>query len=314
MIGRGFARLVEVFKVAMFQVRERGIMRVLLTGASGQLGSYLIECLTGAGHEVIPWSASTAGKRAGLPLRRVDLTDEQAVKEGLRDADPEVIIHTAAMSAPEEVRKDPARGHAVNVEGTGRLARWCRELDRRLVFTSTDMVFDGSRSWYCEKDDPHPILAYGRTKREAEPLVLAVPLGLVARISLLYGPSRLGRDTYFDRSVAALRAGRPQVFFDDEFRTPLAYATAARILVQLAYSDAVGIVHVAGRERVSRFELMKRVATTLEIDPNLVRSHSMQDIALAETRPADVSLDTTLLNELLPGLDRPSIEDEILTA
>jgi dTDP-4-dehydrorhamnose reductase len=219
-----------------------------------------------------------------------------------------VIIHTAAISAADEVRKNPVRARDVNVEGTRRLARWCLEKNRRLVYTSTDLVFDGTRSWYREDDEPRPILAYGRAKAEAEPAVLDVPGGLVVRLSLLYGPSRAGRDSFFDRAVSGLLAGRPQVFFEDEFRTPLPYRTAAQSLVRLAETQVQGIVHVAGRERVSRFELMTRVARSLGIDPALVRANRMEDVILAESRPADVSLDTSRLDALLPDLDRPSIE------
>ena len=194
------------------------------------------------------------------------------------------------MSAADAVRQNPQEGWRVNVEGTAWLADWCREHDRRLVFTSTDLVFDGARGWYREDDAPGPILAYGRTKAAAEALVLEVPRGLVARISLLFGPSRIGRGSFFDRALAGLKAGQPQVFFEDEFRTPLDYATAALALIRLAQTEVRGIVHVAGRERVSRFQLMERTARTLGLDPGLVRANRREDVKLAEPRPADVSL------------------------
>jgi dTDP-4-dehydrorhamnose reductase len=73
------------------------------------------------------------------------------------------------MSAAEAVRLDPARGRAVNTEATARLADWCARRDRRIVYTSTDLVFDGSRPWSREEDRAEPVLAYGRTKRDAEP-------------------------------------------------------------------------------------------------------------------------------------------------
>jgi len=79
-------------------------------------------------------------------------------------------------------------------------------------------------------------------------------------------------------------------------------------LIRLADNQAGGIVHVAGRERVSRYELMQRVARALGLDPDLVRANRQQDADLAEPRPADVSLETSLLDSLLPDLDRPSIE------
>jgi dTDP-4-dehydrorhamnose reductase len=262
----------------------------------------------------MPWGRGTECWRYELELRRVDLTDAPAVLAELEAADPEVILHAGAMAAAEEVRAQPARGWAVNVEGTRVLASWCRDRGRRIVFTSTDLVFDGTRSLYREGDEPKPILAYGRTKAEAERIVLDYPGGVVARLSLLFGASSSGRDSFFDRAVAALRTGTTQVFFKDEYRTPLDFGTAARALVRLAEGDSQGIIHVGGRERVSRFELMRRVAAALGIDPSLVRANRRDDVVFAEPRPADVSLDTSRLAALLPDLPRPSIEEAVLTA
>ena len=287
-------------------------MRVVLTGASGQLGAYLIDRLRGEGHAVEAWSGGSVGRRGDQDLIPVDLTDAIATSRALAAADPEVIVHAAALSRAEDVRRDPARGRLVNVEASARLADWCVDRGRRLVFTSTDLVFDGSRPWNREDDPAEPLLEYGRNKRAAEPAVLATPRGLVARLSLLYGPSRAGRSGFFDAAVDALRRGEPRTFFEDEFRTPLDMVTAAEALARLAGSDARGLVHVAGRERVSRFALMRRVAGALGLDPALVRANRQADVPAPEARPADVSLDTERLARLLPGLERPSIEEAVV--
>jgi dTDP-4-dehydrorhamnose reductase len=286
-------------------------MRVVLTGASGQLGSNIVARLVEDGHEVWAWSGTEMGRRSGVELRPVELTDAEAVGKELATADPEVIIHTAALSAAETVRRDPALGRAVNVEATARLAEWAAAHGRRLVYTSTDLVFDGARSWYREEDQAAPILAYGRTKLEGETPVLAAPRGLVARMSLMYGPSLSGRESYYDRTLAGLRQGTPQTFFEDEYRTPLDLETAATILVRLAESDVRGLVHVAGPERVSRFELVRRLAVAHGLDPALVRANRQADITFPEPRPVDVSLDTTRLRSLLPDLRLPTIEEAI---
>ncbi len=283
-------------------------MRILLTGASGQLGAYLIDRALAAGHEPVAWSGTTAGRRGDVELIPVDLTDPGATAGALDAADPAAVIHAAAISSAEAVRLDPDRARAVNVEATGRIADWCARRRRRLVFTSTDLVFDGSRAWNREDDPARPILAYGRTKREAEPAVLAVPGGVVARVSLLYGPGRGGRPTFFDRALAAIRRGEPQSFFEDEYRTPLDLATAATILVRLAGSDLSGLYHVAGAERMSRFDLIRRAAGAAGLDVALVRANRRGDVPLPEPRPADASLDTSKLAGAFPDLARPTPE------
>ncbi|MGO9601714.1 MAG: SDR family oxidoreductase [Isosphaeraceae bacterium] len=287
-------------------------MRIVVTGASGQLGAYLLEELARCRqHTVFAWSRAATGPRIGAELLPVELTDATVVAHALSTAQPDVILHAAAMSTADAVLRGKARAWAVNVEATRNLADWCGAHRRKLVFTSTDLVFDGTRGWYREDDQPHPLLEYARTKAAAEPLVLQVPGGLVARISLLFGPSKCGRDSFFDRACTALRAGKPQAFFDDEFRTPMDYRTAARSLIRLAEVNASGIVHVAGAERVSRFELMRRVAQAMGLDLGLIHANERNDANLAEPRPEDASLESSRLIELLPDLDRLSIEEAV---
>ena len=115
--------------------------------------------------------------------------------------------------------------------------------------------------------------------------------------------------TIQDSMAEQLRRGEAQTFFEDEFRTPLDYATASSILCRFVESEPTGILHVGGRERMSRFELARRSAFLLGLDPDLIRANRQSDMAFAEQRPADVSLDTTRLAVLFPDLRRPSIEE-----
>lgn len=286
-------------------------MRIVVTGASGQLGAYVLGRLALGSHTVSAWSGNQTGQRSGIGLRPVDLTDVDATGEALAEVDPEVVLHLAAVSAADAVRRDPARARVVNVEATARLADWCDRHGRRLVYTSTDLVFSGRSPWNREDDPAVPVLAYGVSKFAGEAPVLAAGSGLVARVSLLFGPSRSGRASYFDRTVAALRRGEPQSFFGDEYRTPLDYGTAAEVLVRLAGMDVTGLIHVGGLERLSRYELMRRAAVTIGVDPGLVRSNRQGDADLPEPRPADVSLDTTRLAHVLPDLRRPTVEEAL---
>ncbi|WP_165247768.1 SDR family oxidoreductase [Paludisphaera soli] len=276
-------------------------MQIVLTGATGRLGAYVREPLARTGSEVVAWGG--AGD--------VDLEDPAAIARELDRADADAVLHLAAISDAETCRREPERARRINVEAVSSIAAWCRAKGRRLVFTSTDMVFDGGKPWASEADEPRPILAYGATKRAAELEALQAADAAVVRVALMYGPTRCGRETFYDKAVANLRAGSVQTFFDDEFRTPLDYATAAKAIVALVVSDFRGVVHLGGRERVSRFEMMKRVARGLGLDESLVRSNSRADAVFAEPRPADVSMDTSRLAALLPSLDRAPIEEAV---
>jgi dTDP-4-dehydrorhamnose reductase len=286
-------------------------MRIVVTGASGQLGRYTIASLKEGPDDIIAWGSTFQGSVEGYPVRQFDLTDHAAAAWALEDANPDVLIHTAAVSSAEAARRDLGRSWAVNVLATQFLSQWAAARDRRLVYTSTDLVFDGSSSWYTEDDKPNPILVYGQTKHAAERFVLEMPRGLVARFSLLIGPSRSGKEGYFDLTTAALKSGVPQAFFTDEFRTPLHYAVASRILIRLAGSETRGLIHVGGPERLSRYELMRRVAAVLGIASHLVQPNERDLVPFVEPRPADVSLSSSRLITLFPDLARPPIEESL---
>ncbi len=283
-------------------------MKIVVTGASGQLGAYLLDELSHLGHTVVAWSGSHAERRGSVDLVPVDLADLDAIEPALDRHDPGAVIHAAAISSAEAVRLDRPRADLVNVRATRRIAEWAESHRRRFVFTSTDLVFDGTRPLRREADPAEPVLGYGQTKRTAELAVPASPSAVIARLPLLFGLSRSGRSSFFDRAIEGLQRGEPQTFFDDEYRSPLDYHSAARGLIHLALSDVAGLIHLAGAERMSRFDLMARAAACLALDPSLIRANRRADVPFAEPRPADVSLDTTRWRTRFPDLLWPTVE------
>jgi dTDP-4-dehydrorhamnose reductase len=310
LIDGDLAQLASTFSIEKTHGAELTVMRILVTGASGRLGTNVMARLALADrkHTVVGWGhRKTTGPGVGS-LDLVDLADSALIATALERFDPDVVIHLAAITSAEVVHRDPQAAWMINVEATGHLAQWLAQRNGRLVFASTDLVFDGTKSFYREEDRPKPILEYGRTKHAAELLVRRSARSLIARISLLYGFAPPGREGFFDRSIASLHAGISTEFFADEYRTPLDYCTAATALVALAKSDITGVIHLGGPERLSRFELMRRVAATMGISPSLVHSGSPAHHALAEARPTDVSLDSSRLRNAFPELNFPSIE------
>ncbi len=296
-------------------------MRVVLTGASGRLGSRVSRELKAKGFEAQAWT-SNANRRSSAKLDAastiaLDLGGElPRISDALDSFDPEVVFHAGAVSSAAVVHSDFDRGWRVNVVATQAIADWCRKRQRRLVFTSTDMVFSGEKAWWNENDQPSPILDYGRTKQAAEQAVLSVPNGLVVRYSLLFGFNAAGMESFFDLAFADIKNGNPKAFYEDEFRTPLDMSTASKLAVELvSRPDVVGILHAGGRERVSRFKLMKRSAGALGFDESRVHANTREPRAPgSEPRPADLSLDTTRLEELFPKLRPHSIEEAVLSA
>ncbi|MEP0845667.1 MAG: SDR family oxidoreductase [Phycisphaerae bacterium] len=286
--------------------------RWIITGASGQLGGHLVRALEQ--ESPAPALLALVGRSetgaTGPSARYIDLADLDALRRAVAEFRPTHVIHTGAMTAVADCFTAPARAQLVNVQATAALADACVDAGARLVFTSTDMVFDGQSAPYGEDSPPSPLSVYGRTKVAAERIVRHSPGGLSVRIPLLYGLPRGGRRTTFAQQVAALREGRELKLFVDEFRTPLALTDAARALLLLARSARTGLIHVAGPERLSRYELVARTAVVLGIaHPRLVPI-SRLDIASPEPRPMDLSLDASRFAGEFPGFTPRAITRE----
>jgi dTDP-4-dehydrorhamnose reductase len=286
-------------------------MRFLVTGASGVLGGYLLRVLGEQGRAVTAWSGSRTGQALGVPLRPVDLTDPDRVAFAFRQEPPDVILHLAALARTGECQQDPHRARRVNVDGCTALLDLAGQMKTRLLYVSSDLVFDGSKGWYREQDPPAPLSTYGRTKRAAEELVQAVPYGVIARVSLLFGPTLTGRVGFFDEQLAALRERRPARFFVDEWRTPLSLLTAARALVALAESDFTGLIHLGGPERLSRLEMGQRTAALLGLDASAIVPVTRDSVPAPEPRPRDTSLDSGLWRGLFPRQPWPCYEEAL---
>jgi dTDP-4-dehydrorhamnose reductase len=286
-------------------------MRLLITGASGQLGGYLLRHMSDAGRTALAWSRMPRPNLFGVELEPVDLTRPDQVAAAFRRAHPDAVIHAAALSNVAECYRQPKRARHVNVEATAQLADLAAGAGCRLVYVSTDLVFDGAHGGYREQDPPAPLSIYGRTKLDAESAVLATPSGVVARVSLLFGPSLVGRASFFDQQLAALRQRQPIRLFEDEWRTPLSLLTAARALIELADADYTGKVHIGGPERMSRLEMGQRLAESLAADDSaLIRTRRGENPA-PETRPSDTSLDSSLWRRLFPRIPWPTWSDAI---
>ncbi len=283
-------------------------MRLLLTGASGQLGSYLLrECLSQS-IAVVAWSGRRSGESFGYPLRPVDLTDPDAVTDAFLEAAPSVVLHAAALARASECRAEPQRAEQINVHATARLAELAERAKIPLLHISTDMVFDGGHAPYREGDAVCPLSIYGATKVESERAVLASPRHTVVRLPLLFGPSLTDRPTFFDAQLKALRLCESIGLFYDEWRTPLSYFVASRSLLALADSPPGGVLHMGGPERLSRFEMGQRLAAFLGYGDQAMKAISRTDLPDVEPRPADLALDSSHWRGLYPRQPWPSYE------
>jgi dTDP-4-dehydrorhamnose reductase len=275
----------------------------LITGASGQLGGHVVaELRSQAPAGTIVGISHSPAENPGIINAVVDLADPTAIAAVLVKHRPTHIIHLAAVTAVADAWRDPQRATAVNTDATAQIADWANQHSAKMLFVSTDMVFDGETAPYDEDDEPQPLSCYGRTKAAAERAICELPGALIVRLPLMYGFPAAPRETTFVKQVAALRAGEPLTLFTDEYRTPISLIDAARALLALATSDVRGVIHVAGPERMSRYEMGVRFASALDIPhPNLIAA-SRLTVEAAEPRAADLSLDGERFTALFPAL------------
>lgn len=241
----------------------------------------------------------------GWTRPQLDLTDPRAVEEKFRQDRPSLVIHCAAMSKSPECQAHPSRARAINVEATARLAALAA--DSAFIFFSTDLVFDGAKGNYVESDPVNPLSIYGETKAVAEEIVLRNPRHVVVRTSLNSGVTPRGDTAYNEQMLEFWKKGQTARLFIDEFRSPISAAATARAIWELAALGQGGLYHVAGSERLSRWEIGRLLAARHPEVEARIESGSLRDYAGAP-RPPDTSLNCAKVQKLLsfplPGLTR----------
>jgi dTDP-4-dehydrorhamnose reductase len=246
-------------------------MRILLTGASGLVGSAVARRAGAAGHAVVGVVGRFAGEIQGLTERLVlDLADADAVRRTVRTVHPDVIVNAAAISEPAKCDLDPVRSAALNVALPARLGELAREVGARLLHISSEQVFDGTRTVpYGVLDSTCPINRYGRQKLESERQVLgAGAAAAVVRAPLLLGDSPGRHRGVHERLLSDWAANRPARLYVDEFRQPCSGDDLAVVLLALAERpELCGVYHWAGAELLSRFDLGCRIREHFGLRP-----------------------------------------------
>ena len=277
-------------------------MKILITGSTGLLGQALSRQLAQVG-EVTGLSRHAPAGTAGARHAVCDLLDARRTSETFRAVGPDVVIHTQAQSDVDRCELEPAEAQAQNVETTAHVVEALRSTATWLVHVSTDYVFDGTKgSPYDERDIPNPISVYGRTKLEAERVVLGYTRGIIVRPSTLFGP---GRESFCDRVIQAALDGTTVDAFTDQATSPSYTEDVAEALGEMIGGLDHGgqvtfrIVHVANAGGCSRLAFAHRIADLLGRPRNNIRAVPMAEAKRPAPRPATSILTTTVLPTLI---------------
>jgi dTDP-4-dehydrorhamnose reductase len=261
---------------------------IWVTGAGGLIGSYLVRTAP---------EGSRSFRALALTRQNLDLCDFYAVERRFRQERPTRVLHCGALSRSPACEANPTLARQVNAAATAHLAELCG--GRGLVLLSTDLVFDGKTGNYPETAPVNPLNIYGETKVEAEQTTLRGGGNLVIRTSLNAGVSPTANRGFNEEIRLAWRAGRELCLFTDEFRSPIGAEVTARAIWALVLGGAQGLYHVAGAERLSRWQLGERLAARWpELNPRL-RPGSLQNYH-GPSRAPDTTLQCAKAQALLP--------------
>ncbi len=273
--------------------------KILITGGSGFVGGHLVTQAK-TNYEVHAQFNNNPLKIENSFAHQFDLSRVSQIDTLLNDITPDVIIHTAAIANPDACEDDPDSALMVNIKATEELSKWAQKNGVRFIFTSTDMVFDGTRGNYKEIDPPNPISFYSRTKVTAEEFIKGnISNYVIARVALVYGIGITRNSSFFEKMIEQLNKGKSITLFHDQFRSPILVDNLSEALLELAGNDFVGVIHLGGSERISRWEFGLKTCQILDLPSQNIIKGSMFDFAGTAFRPGDISLVNDLAEEVL---------------
>ncbi len=231
-----------------------------------------------------------------------DLADPAEARRIFLEVKPSIVVHCAAATNVDWCEEHPEETNRINVEMPGTIAETAAQSGARLLYVSTDSVFDGERGNYAETDTARPVNVYAKTKLQGEKEVLRHhPAALIARVTL-YGWNAQNKESLAEWILKQLTLGNVVPGFSDVHFCPMLANDVAEVLLALLDQNLTGVYHIVGSERVSKYEFARRVASTFGFDPGQVVLTRLTDAKLKAQRPLDTSLNT---GKICAALGRP---------
>ena len=220
-------------------------MRILVSGAGGQLGKDVVAIFSQAGHEV-----------KGCERNDLDITDQEQCNQVIGSFQPEAIIHCAAYTAVDQAESDVDGAYLINAVGTRNIAVASEKVGAKLIYVSTDYVFDGkSDKPYQEYDSTNPQSIYGKSKRAGEILTQSLSSRyFIVRTSWVYG----AHGNNFVKTMLRLGQEKPELnVVDDQKGSPTYTVHLAKFLLELSATEKYGIYHASGKGECTWYEFTK---------------------------------------------------------
>ena len=264
-------------------------MRILVTGANGLVGTKVLERLLQdrTDEPLAAYHQNRTNEYLGdVPFWWLDTTSAEDVERVLDAARPDAVVHAGAFTNVDGAERDRDLAWASNAEATGILARACAARGTRLVYLSTEYVFDGTAGPYRETDPVNPLGWYAKTKEAGEQAVIAAGGSwAIARTTVVYGYAPHVRSNFVLWLVAKLRAGKRVPIVEDQVGSPTLAENLAEMVIALARSRENGIFNTAGADVISRLDFSRQIAATFGLDASLMDPTTTAALSQAAPRP-----------------------------
>ena len=273
---------------------------ILVVGGSGRLGNYLTRFLLKNDHETHHTFNSCPVNIPGAVAHRLDITDKEETIKLVKNLEPDLVIHAAAITDLELCEKDKELAYEVNVEGTRNIVNACKENCSRPVFISTSNIFNDGKTIYHEDAIPCPSNYYALTKLMGETIVSESDLPyLILRTDQLYSwTSRNEKKTFVERVLDKLVNNKIVEVFVDWYNTPTFTPDFCQVTLELIKENKGGTYHVLGPDYLNRYEWALRIADVFGYDETLVRPTLSSKAGLRAKR-GNVRLSNTKITEAL---------------
>ncbi len=284
-------------------------VRLLITGVSGVLGNNLARYFCDR-YDVLGLYGSHAVSIDGIALRRVDLLSPESVETVIKEFEPRVIIHCAAKANVDECEEHPEVARKVNVDGTKLIVDSMNGRETKLVYISTDSVYDGRKGNYVETDPVHPLSVYARSKHNGEGEVLKRKNSLVVRTAFFGWDIQNRRVGLAEWIMDQLSQKQEIRGFEDVFTSLIYTFKLAELLEKAIQKDLKGIYHIVSRTSMSKYEFALKLADFFGFDKSLIKAASVKNSGLKADRPLNLRLNTDKLTQDL-NVSLPTIEESL---
>ncbi len=258
-------------------------MKSLIIGASGQVGGALKYKLKDDSEVA---GTYTANEKEGLI--RLDITKKEGLDQVIKEFDSIILCSAAANVDYCETHMEEAQ--RLNVDGARNVAESCSRLGKKLVFMSTDYVFDGASGPYSEDATTNPINVYGKTKLEGEKIVSQVEGSLILRITNVFNWG-FDKRNFFYFVYTNLKAGKPVKGITDQYATPCFSGNLADFIIELINENKSGVYNIGLDEYLTRYDFATRIADFFNLDRSLIGKVTTAELKQIAPRPKFAGFD-----------------------